>query len=72
MSVKTENSIALEERFGAHNYHPLDVVIERAKVAGFGMWKGTSISTAWRPTQRSIKGTVTRRSWKPCALSQTA
>ena len=26
--------IALEERYGAHNYHPLDVVIERAK----GSW----------------------------------
>ena len=26
--------IALEERFGAHNYHPLDVVIERAQ----GVW----------------------------------
>lgn len=25
--------IALEEQFGAHNYHPLDVVIERAKGA---------------------------------------
>ncbi len=26
--------VALEERFGAHNYHPLDVVIERAQ----GVW----------------------------------
>jgi ornithine--oxo-acid transaminase len=26
--------LALEERYGAHNYHPLDVVIERAK----GVW----------------------------------
>jgi ornithine--oxo-acid transaminase len=26
--------IALEERYGAHNYHPLDVVIERAR----GVW----------------------------------
>jgi len=29
-----ENLIALEEQFGAHNYHPLDVVIERAE----GVW----------------------------------
>lgn len=26
-------SVALEDRFGAHNYHPLDVVIERAQGA---------------------------------------
>ena len=28
-----EDLIALEERFGAHNYHPLDVVIDRAEGA---------------------------------------
>ena len=26
----TKELIALEEAYGAHNYHPLDVVIERA------------------------------------------
>ncbi len=30
----TEELIELENRFGAHNYHPLDVVIERAE----GVW----------------------------------
>ncbi len=30
----TNNYIELEERYGAHNYHPLDVVIERAE----GVW----------------------------------
>ena len=30
----TQNFIELENRFGAHNYHPLDVVIERAE----GVW----------------------------------
>jgi ornithine--oxo-acid transaminase len=30
----SEQLIALEDRFGAHNYHPLDVVIERAE----GVW----------------------------------
>lgn len=29
-----ENLIALEEQYGAHNYHPLEVVIERAE----GVW----------------------------------
>ena len=28
---KTEELLALEDRWGAHNYHPLDVVIERAE-----------------------------------------
>jgi ornithine--oxo-acid transaminase len=31
---QTQELIALEDRFGAHNYHPLDVVIERAE----GVW----------------------------------
>src|SRR5271169_3934596 len=33
-SVLTNQLIELEEKFGAHNYHPLDVVIERAE----GVW----------------------------------
>ena len=33
-SLQTKDFIELEEKFGAHNYHPLDVVIERAE----GCW----------------------------------
>ncbi len=33
-NMAMENYIALEEQFGAHNYHPLDVVVERAQ----GVW----------------------------------
>ena len=33
---RTEQLIAIEERFGAHNYHPLDVVIARA--SGAWVW----------------------------------
>jgi len=32
--MKTQQYIALEEKYGAHNYHPLDVVIQKAK----GVW----------------------------------
>jgi ornithine--oxo-acid transaminase len=32
--AKTQELIALEEQYGAHNYHPLDIVIERAE----GVW----------------------------------
>jgi ornithine--oxo-acid transaminase len=32
--LNTRDFIAMEERYGAHNYHPLDVVIERAE----GVW----------------------------------
>lgn len=32
--MKTQEFIEIEERYGAHNYHPLDVVIER----GEGVW----------------------------------
>lgn len=31
---RTQDFLELEERYGAHNYHPLDVVIERAE----GVW----------------------------------
>ena len=34
MSLTTADYVALEERYGAHNYHPLDVVITRAE----GVW----------------------------------
>jgi ornithine--oxo-acid transaminase len=33
-SLRTADYIALEERYGAHNYHPLDVVVSR----GEGVW----------------------------------
>ncbi|HWR34419.1 MAG TPA: ornithine--oxo-acid transaminase [Clostridia bacterium] len=32
--MRTQDFIALEENYGAHNYHPLDVVIDRAE----GVW----------------------------------
>src|SRR3990170_2957625 len=32
--MNTQDYIALEEQYGAHNYHPLDVVIEKAG----GVW----------------------------------
>ena len=32
--MKTQDYIELENRYGAHNYHPLDVVIQRAE----GVW----------------------------------
>ncbi|HMZ06917.1 MAG TPA: ornithine--oxo-acid transaminase [Anaerolineales bacterium] len=32
--MNTKNFIEIEEQYGAHNYHPLDVVIERAE----GVW----------------------------------
>ena len=32
--IHTEDFVELENRYGAHNYHPLDVVIERAE----GVW----------------------------------
>ena len=34
MKSRTDELIALEDRYGAHNYHPLDVVISRAE----GVW----------------------------------
>src|SRR5512133_1964921 len=33
-TMKTQQFVELEEKYGAHNYHPLDVVIEKAE----GVW----------------------------------
>src|SRR5215469_7545891 len=33
-ATRTQDLIDLEDQYGAHNYHPLDVVIERAE----GVW----------------------------------
>jgi len=33
-SMRTQDFVELENQYGAHNYHPLDVVIERAQ----GVW----------------------------------
>ena len=34
LPTRTQDLVELEDKFGAHNYHPLDVVIERAE----GVW----------------------------------
>jgi ornithine--oxo-acid transaminase len=34
MNMKSQQFVEMEEKYGAHNYHPLDVVIER----GEGVW----------------------------------
>ena len=52
----TQELIELEENFGAHNYHPLDVVIERAEESGFTTSKASAIWIAWLRIRQSIKG----------------
>ena len=34
---RTQRAIALEDRYGAHNYHPLPVVLDRGK--GVFVWR---------------------------------
>ena len=48
-----EDLIAIEDLHGAHNYHPLDVVIEAGQWSvEFGILRGSVISIAWRRIQR--------------------
>ena len=35
--MNTQDYIKLEEEYGAHNYHPLDVVITAARASGSTM-----------------------------------
>ena len=48
--TETQRAIDLDERFGAHNYHPLPVVIEKGQVYMFGILKVRSIMTFFRLT----------------------
>jgi hypothetical protein len=41
--MTTQDYIAREEKFGAHNYHPLPVVLEKEKVFLYGMLKEKDI-----------------------------
>ena len=48
--MKTHDYIQLEEQYSAHNYHPLDVVIDRAEGGQFG------VSPASAQEQRQAAG----------------
>ena len=38
MTTKSKQYIDLEEKYGAHNYHPLPIVLSRVKDVTCGMW----------------------------------
>lgn len=52
VKMKTADYIALEDKYGAHNYHPLGVVIARGKGSGSGMSKGKNTWISFRPIRR--------------------
>jgi hypothetical protein len=54
----SEHLISIEDRYGAHNYHPIPVVLDRVKVFMFGTWMERDILTFCLPTPPSIKGIV--------------
>ena len=50
--MNTQDYIALENRYGATNYKPLDVVLRAARASGCGTSKATATWTASRPIRR--------------------
>lgn len=52
ISEKSQHYIDLEERYGAHNYHPLPVVLAREEVSISGMLTVRGISTSSPPIQQ--------------------
>lgn len=49
-----DDFIELEEHFGAHNYHPLPVVLTREKGSGSGIRMEKSISTCSALIRQSV------------------
>ena len=49
---RTAQHIQIAEKYGAHNYHPLPVVIERAEASGCGTSMATGTSTCLSATRR--------------------
>lgn len=50
--ITSEQAIALEDQYGAHNYHPLPVVLTKGE--GVYVWdvEGKSIMTFYLPIQQ--------------------
>jgi hypothetical protein len=46
--ISSEEIILLENKYGAHNYHPLPVVLSRGEVFMFGMLKVKNITIFFR------------------------
>jgi len=56
--MTTKDYIAREDRYGAHNYHPLPVVLERGKGPFvYGTLKENVISTSFRHIRQLTKDT---------------
>ena len=65
-SMTTAEIIALDEKYGAHNYHPLPVVISEGRGhLGDGSGGQATTSTACRPIPPSTRATATRASSRP-------
>ena len=56
--MTTKEFIQIEEKYGAHNYHPLDVVLHKAKAFGFTMLTEKNIWIASQPTPQLTRGTA--------------
>ncbi|CAG5078693.1 Ornithine aminotransferase [Parvicella tangerina] len=60
-TISSKEAINMEDKYGAHNYHPLPVVL--AKGEGVYVWdcEGKNIMIFFRPIQRLIKGIVIQK-----------
>jgi hypothetical protein len=56
--ITTQEAIDLENKYGAHNYHPLPVVIARARAYLSGTPKETDILISSRHTLLLIRDTA--------------
>ncbi len=60
--TSSQQAMDLEAKYGAHNYHPLPVVLAKPRC---GMSKEKSILTSCRLIPQSTKVTATQKSSRP-------
>ena len=57
----SQDFMEMEARYGAHNYHPLPVVLAKGKGARFGTLKEKSITTSCQLIRLSTRVTAIRQ-----------
>ena len=59
--LRSIDYMAKEDKFGAHNYHPLPVVLAKGTGIMLGTWKEINILISCLHIQQLTRGTATQK-----------